>query len=131
MPHETFETSWITTDTSCLVLISTRNPIVNMHSARSVSPKPSIVFLQLYHTKAFIYLPHLGSLLLMIMINNQFLGDLPPCRPQQLLDFARLMKFWFLDPRVDFRNRSSSYSILKPGRSLHIEGIESKIIFKH
>jgi hypothetical protein len=56
---------------------------------------------------------------------------LPPCRPQQLLDFARLMKFWFLDPRADFRNRSSSYSILKPGRSLH-EGIDSiKIIFKY
>jgi hypothetical protein len=65
------------------------------------------------------------------MIKNQISGDLPPCRPQQLLDFSRLMKFWFLDPRADFRNQSSSYSILKPGQSLH-EGIDSiKIIFKY
>ncbi|XP_046650328.1 uncharacterized protein LOC124341315 [Daphnia pulicaria] len=51
------------------------------------------------------------------MMSQRISGDLPPCRPQQLLAFARMMKLLFLDPMEDFRNKSASYSLIKPDRS--------------
>jgi hypothetical protein len=52
------------------------------------------------------------------MMSKRISGDLPPCRPQQLLAFARMMKLLFLDPMEDFRNKSASYSLIKPGEIL-------------
>ncbi|XP_057375004.1 uncharacterized protein LOC130695960 [Daphnia carinata] len=47
------------------------------------------------------------------LVNLPYAGDLPPCRPQQLLEFARMMKLWFLDPRENFRNQSSYNTLCK------------------